>query len=135
METTTVTAAAPVEMPPADMVAEGMPEEVAAFVGHVLEVARSLVRDEGFLDPIAFVASWQKSTMIQVMMDFSTSEAKAKSAAVVRKVAGDVGADMVLIISEGWQLPSHLMKNHRAILERYGSIGACPDRIEVVQVL
>ena len=124
----------PAEIPPPEMEADGMPAEVAEFVGHILGVARKIVRDETELRPVAFVASQQHKAMIQVMLDFDSAENKQRSAAVVRKLAEDIGADMVVLISEAWQLPDHLVKNFQAVLDRYGSIGACPERVEVVHM-
>ena len=49
----------------------------------------------------------------------------------VRMAAETLAADFVFIIMEAWGLPRDKMPRMDAIIDKYGSIAACPYRLDM----
>jgi len=111
-----------------------MPEEVAGYVQDLFgEISETLLKGKE-LSPVAFIGSRESGKLAHVNLDISCDEAKRASAAVVRKVAVEIEADLVIFIAEAWMLPSDREENMKAVIEEYGSIENCPFREDVVHV-
>jgi hypothetical protein len=68
---------------------------------------------------------------VQVLLDSGGDEQKDRSALAIRMAADMLEADFVFVIMEAWSLRKDKMLQMDAILDKYGSIGASPYRVDV----
>lgn len=66
-----------------------------------------------------------------VPIDTSDDQGKDASALVARRVATYMDADFVVLVTEAWALPPNKVAEAEAILEKYGSVGNYPKRLDV----
>jgi hypothetical protein len=82
-----------------------MPAEVADCVRDLFREISDVLLKGKELSPVAFIGSRGSGKLAHVNLDMSCDEAKRASAAVVRKVAVEIDADLVIFIAEAWMLP------------------------------
>lgn len=109
-----------------------IPAAYLSIVNPLIGVARGIVEGGDSLQPFAFVGNLTTKETIPLLLSTGSDQAKDHSADLVRKVAQGIEADFVLVIMDAWGLPPNKAARFEEIIERYGSIGASPYRIDVV---
>ena len=109
-----------------------IPTTYRTLIDPLIEVARGILETGEQLVPVAFVGNLTSKQTHQVMMSAASEQAKDESAALVRHLAALHEADFVFVIMDAWGLPRDKMHRYQEILERYGSIGASPYRVDIV---
>ena len=109
-----------------------IPTAYRTLIDPLIEVARGILESGEQLVPVAFIGNLTTHQTFPVMMDAASAEAKDHSAELVRHLAAIHEADFVFIIMDAWGLPRDKMHKFEQIIERYGSIGASPYRIDIV---
>lgn len=111
-----------------------MPDIPAAYleiVDPLVNHARTLVEQGESLEALAFVGNLSTRQMATVAMNAESIQTKDAAARRIRDTACELQADFVFVVMEAWSLPSKKIKQMDQIIERFGSIGASPHRIEV----
>ena len=108
------------------------PESYLKTILPLIDVARGLLEKGEQLVPIAFVGNFATSKTAQVLLESGTDAEKDRSALAIRLAADMLEADFVFLIMEAWSLRKDKMPQIDAILDKYGSIGASPYRVDVV---
>jgi hypothetical protein len=109
-----------------------IPTAYRTLIDPLIGVARGILEGGEQLVPVAFVGNLTAGQTFQVMMSAASEQTKDESADLVRHLAVIHDADFVFIVMDAWGLPRDKMPRYREILERYGSIGASPYRIDIV---
>lgn len=109
-----------------------IPTTYRTLIDPLITVARDILESGEHLVPVAFVGNMTSGQTHQVMMSAASESAKDESAELVRHLAALHEADFVFVIMDAWGLPREKMHRYKEILERYGSIGASPYRVDIV---
>lgn len=109
-----------------------IPQAYRTLIDPLIDVARGILEGGEQLVPVAFVGNLTVHQTFPVMMDASSEKAKDNSAELVRHLAAIHEADFIFMIMDAWGLPREKMHRFEEIIERYGSIGASPYRIDIV---
>lgn len=109
-----------------------IPERYAGIVESLIGTARSLLEDGKSLQAFAFVGNPATRAILPVGVDTSSVETKERSALAIKAAAGQVQADFVFTVIEVWGLPPDKLPKAQEVLEEYGSISACPFRVDAV---
>lgn len=107
------------------------PESYLTIINPLIETARGLLEKGEQLAPIAFVGSFTSGKTMQVLLDSTGDESKDHSALAIRMAAEMLEADFVFVIMEAWSLRKDKMGQMEAIIDKYGSIGASPYRVDI----
>jgi hypothetical protein len=100
-----------------------------------------VAKSRGFLEagealsPLAFIGNFETKQTIPVLIDTATEESKDAAARAISLMAAEMDADFVFNIMEGWGLPKDKMNKYQEIVERYGSIGASPYKIDTANFI
>jgi hypothetical protein len=112
-----------------------MPAIPAAYlqiVNPLVNQARALVEQGETLEALAFVGNLTTRQIATVAMNPGSEQAKDAAAQRIRETAEAHDADFVFIVMEAWSLPPNKIKRMHEIVERFGSIGASPYRVDIV---
>lgn len=109
-----------------------IPTTYLKIVDPLVNQARSLVEQGKTLQPLAFVGNLTTRQMLAVSMSADSVQVKDAGAQRIRDAARQHDADFVVIVMEAWSLPLKKIQQVDEIVERFGSIGASPYRIDVV---
>ncbi len=107
------------------------PESYLKTILPLVDVARGLLEKGEELVPIAFVGNFSTGKTVQVLLNSAGDVEKDHSALAIRMAAKMLEADFVFLIMEAWSLRKDKMAQMDAILDKYGSIGASPYRVDV----
>lgn len=107
------------------------PENYLKVISPLIDTARGFLEKGEDLAPIAFVGNFASGKTIQVLMENAGDDEKDRSALAIRIAADTLEADFVFLIMEAWSLRKDKMAQMDAILDKYGSIGASPYRVDV----
>jgi len=107
------------------------PESYLKTILPLVDVARGLLEKGEELVPIAFVGNFATGKTVQVLLNSAGDVEKDHSALAIRMAADMLEADFVFLIMEAWSLRKDKMAQMEAILDKYGSIGASPYRVDV----
>jgi hypothetical protein len=108
------------------------PESYLKTILPLIEVARDLLEKGETLAPIAFVGNFATGKTAQILLETENDAEKDRSALAIRMTADMLDADFVFSIMEAWSLRKDKLAQHEAILDKYGSIGASPYRVDIV---
>lgn len=108
-----------------------IPAAYLKFVDPLVNHARKLVEQGEALVALAFVGNLSTRQMATVAMNADSVQTKDAAAQHIRDTARQHDADFVFIVMEAWSLPPKKIKQMDEIVERFGSIGASPYRMEV----
>lgn len=88
------------------------------------------------LASMVFVGSSKREQIVPVKISLIDDASRTTATAHVRKVCEATEADFVLMVCEAWSLLPQYLSRYEEILERYGSLSACPAswRAEVVSI-
>jgi hypothetical protein len=112
-----------------------LPERYLEIVLPFIGKARGFLEKGESLSPIAFVGNFESGHIIPVVIDTASDESKDNSALAIRMAAESVDADFVFTVMEGWGLPKDKVARYEEIIERYGSIGACPWKLDTANFM
>lgn len=112
-----------------------IPERYVALITPLIDTARGILEQGGSLPQQAFVGSSDPRTILRVAIDTSSVAAKNFSARAVRAAASHVQADFVFTVMEAWGLPPDKAPMGDEIVEKYGSIGESPYRVDIVSLV
>lgn len=112
-----------------------IPVEVRNLVTALIERFEGILALGKAVPPIFYIGNTEEKIVEMVFLDTDSPQSKAMSANHAREVAYEMNADFVVATSESWSLPKDMFKNINAVIEQYGSISACPERIDVVSIL
>jgi hypothetical protein len=110
------------------------PESYLKTILPLIDVARGLLEKGEQLVPIAFVGNFTTGKTVQVLLQSGNDTEKDQSALAIRMAANMLDADFVFLIMEAWSLRKDKIAQMDAILDKYGSIGASPYRVDVVSL-
>lgn len=113
-----------------------IPESYLKVIAPVIAKARELLDRGEDLAPMAFVGNFATGMTVPVALQARNDEEKDAAAAAIRRVAGQLEADFVLVLREAYSLRADKVTRYREILDEYGSLAACPAswRIDVVSL-
>lgn len=109
-----------------------MPDAYLRIVNPLIDAARGILERGESLVPLAFVGNLTTEETYPVMLKTGSDEHKDDSASLIRHVAHRVEADFVFVVMDAWGLPRDKVRRADEIIERYGSIGASPYRVDIV---
>lgn len=109
-----------------------IPDAYRSIVSTLIVTARRILERGESLTPFAFVGNLTTNETFPVNLNAGSDEQKDDAAYLVRRLADLHQADFVFLVMEAWSLPTKKMGRLDEILDRYGSIGASPHRIDVV---
>jgi hypothetical protein len=109
-----------------------IPSTYRGIVQPLIDTARGIMERGETLVPFAFVGNLTTRETYAVMLDTGSDAKKDESAETIRELALLRQADFVFVIMDAWSLPPSKLDRLDEILERYGSIGASPYRVDVV---
>ncbi len=107
------------------------PESYLKVINPLIEAARGFLEKGEQLAPIAFVGNFATGKTVQILLDNAGDDQKDRSAMAIRMAAEMLEADFVFVIMEAWSLRKDKMAQMEAILDKYGSIGASPYRVDI----
>jgi hypothetical protein len=107
-----------------------MPPKYMEVVAPMVDKAREILESGESLQPFAFVGNFETGQILPVLIDTRDDRAKDSSAETIRLAAEQTKADFVFTVMEALGLPKDKMHRYEEILEKYGSIGASPYRID-----
>ena len=111
------------------------PEAYFALIKPLIDAARGILEKGEALAPIAFVGNLGTGKTMQILLDSESEESKDRSAMAVRMAAEMLAADFVFVVMEVWGLPKDKMPRMDAIIDKYGSISACPFRVDTASFI
>lgn len=109
-----------------------MPTAYRAIIEPLISTARGLLERGETLQPIALVGNLSRSEVQQVLINNTNPAAKQASSDLIAQVAAHSAADFIFIITEAWALREDKVSQMAQIIARYGSISACPYRVDSV---
>lgn len=109
-----------------------IPGRYLAIIEPLIDTARGILERGESLVPFAFVGNLTQRRTDSVMLDTGSDATKDRSAELIKELAHRNQADFVFVIMDAWSLPADKLSRLDEILERYGSIGASPYRIDVI---
>jgi len=109
-----------------------IPATYLSIINPLIGMAREIMEGGESLAPFAFVGNLTTKETFPVRLQTGSEEQKDDSARLIRHIAHRMEADFVFVIMEAWSLRADKLRQASEILERYGSIGASPYRIDVV---
>lgn len=108
------------------------PESYLKVILPLIDVTREILEKGEDIEPIAFVGNFLTGAIAQVLLENENEVEKDRSAEAIRLAAGMIESDFVFVIMEAWSLRKDKVAQMDAILDKYGSIGASPYRVDVV---
>lgn len=109
-----------------------IPAAYLKIIAPLIDAARGFLEKGEELAPVAFVGNFESGIAIPVLLDSSSVDAKEASARAIKALAEEYEADFIFMMMEAWSLRKDKVSQMEQILERYGSIGASPYRVDIV---
>jgi hypothetical protein len=106
-----------------------LPPKLQPLVDTLLRDVRRMLAERGEVPATMFLFG---DELIVHELNTDTETAKDIDALMLRHLAKLHHCDAAVLVAEGWTLPPHLQGQREAICARYGSVSACPDRVEIV---
>ena len=109
-----------------------LPQAYLDIVLPLIDKARGFLENGESLEPFAFVGNHATRQITAILIDTRSEESKDQSVEHIRSAAAQTQADFVFTIMEAWGLPKDKMPRYQEIIDKYGSIGASPYKIDIV---
>jgi hypothetical protein len=107
-----------------------LPQAYLDIVLPLIDSARGFLENGESLQPFAFVGNHATKQMVPIHIDTDTAAGKDRSVQRIKAAAEQARADFVFTIMEAWGLPRDKLPRYREILDKYGSVGNSPYRID-----
>lgn len=112
-----------------------LPMPVAKIVKAAIDHTRAEMNEGHGVKPAAFVCNSDTGLLTVVIAHFEDESDKDAFSTAIQGQVKKIDADVVVLIAESWALPRELgVEKALALLDKYGSISACPERVEVVHI-
>lgn len=112
-----------------------LPPRYHEIIWPLIEKAKGFLEKGENLSPLAFVGNFDTGQVVSVLIDTLDESRKDASATAIRLGAESMAADYVFTVIEGWGLPKDKMLKYEKIIDRYGSIGASPYKIDTANFM
>jgi hypothetical protein len=112
-----------------------LPSRYEELILPLVAKAKGFLEAGEALSPIAFIGNFETKQTIPVVINTASDETKDASARAIALIAAEIEADFVFNIMEGWGLPKDKLDRFEEIVERYGSIGASPYKIDTANFI
>jgi hypothetical protein len=107
-----------------------LPQAYLDVVLPLIDTARGLLENGESLQPFAFVGNHATKQMAPIAIDTRDEASKDRSVRLIKAAAEQTRADFVLTVMEAWGLPKDKLPRYQEILDKYGSVGNSPYRID-----
>jgi hypothetical protein len=107
-----------------------LPQAYLDVVQPLIESARSFLENGESLQAFAFVGNHATKQIATIMINTGSEDSKDEAVEHIRTIAAQTQADFVFTIMEAWGLPKDKIPRYQEIIEKYGSIGASPYKID-----
>lgn len=112
-----------------------LPSPYHTLITPLINTARETAERGETLTTMVFVGNLDTGeTRIVPVIDL-TDQHKDACLSAIRHIAHLIQADFIFTIAEGWGLPRSKVERYQEIIDRYGSIGASPYRVDTVNFL
>ncbi len=108
-----------------------LPKAYLDVVLPLIESARSFLENGESLQPFAFVGNHATQQIVPILIDTQSGDSKDRSVELIKAAAEQTQADFVFTIMEAWGLPKDKMPRYQEIMDKYGSVGASPYKIDI----
>lgn len=108
------------------------PASYLKVIAPLIDTARGFLGKGEALAPIAFIGNFASGKTIPILLDNEGGAEKDCSAMAIRMASQMLDVDYVFVVMEAWSLRKDKMPHMEAILDKYGSIGASPYRVDIV---
>ena len=112
-----------------------LPPRYQEIIWPLIEKARGFLEHGESLSPMAFVGNFETGQVVHILIDTRDESRKDASAIAIRLATESMAADYVFTVIEGWGLPKDKMLKYEQIIERYGSVGASPYKIDTANFM
>ena len=112
-----------------------LPPRYHEIIWPLIEKAKGFLERGENLSPFAFVGNFETDQVVPILIDTLDDSRKDASAIAIRLAAESMAADYVFTVIEGWGLPKDKLLKYEEIIERYGSIGASPYKIDTANFM
>ena len=112
-----------------------LPPRYHEIIWPLIEKAKGFLEKGESLSPLAFVGNFETGQVVPILIDTVDDSRKDASAVAIRFAAESMAADYIFTVIEGWGLPKDKMLKYEEIIERYGSIGASPYKIDTANFM
>ena len=112
-----------------------LPPKYEELIMPLVSKAKGFLEAGEDLSAIAFIGNFETKQTIPVVLNTASDETKDASARAIALIAAEIEADFVFNIMEGWGLPKDKLDRFEEIVERYGSIGASPYKIDTANFM
>lgn len=109
-----------------------MPKAYRDLIEPLIGTTREIFAAGATLAPIALVGNIATRDMRLVTMDPHSADPKNDLVSAIRTVAKHQEADFIFTVMDAWALDPAQAHRYEEIIERYGSIGQSPYRIDIV---
>jgi hypothetical protein len=109
-----------------------MPKAYRELIAPLIDTTRKIIALGDTLAPFALVGNTATRQMQLVDMELDAADPKSHLAESIRAVAKAERADFIFTIMDAWALAPDQADRYEEIIERYGSIGESPYRIDIV---
>jgi len=107
-----------------------LPSACLDIVLPLIDSARGFLENGETLEPFAFVGNQATKQVIPILIDTATASSKDRAVQLIRAAAEAARADFVFTVMEAWGLPRDKMPRYQEILDKYGSVGASPYKVD-----
>ena len=107
-----------------------LPQSYLDIVLPLIDSARGFLENGETLEPFAFVGNQATKQVIPILIDTATESSKDRAVQLIRAAAEAARADFVFTVMEAWGLPKDKMPRYQEILDKYGSVGASPYKVD-----
>jgi hypothetical protein len=107
-----------------------LPQAYLDIVLPLIDSARGFLENGESLEPFAFVGNHATKQFLPILIDTQTDVSKDRSVELIKAAAEQTQADFVFTIMEAWGLPKDKMPRYQAIMDKYGSVGASPYKVD-----
>jgi hypothetical protein len=107
-----------------------LPQAYLDIVLPLIDSARGFLENGESLEPFAFVGNHATKQFLPILIDTQTEDTKDRSVSLIKAAAEQTQADFVFTIMEAWGLPKDKMPRYQEIMDKYGSVGASPYKID-----
>jgi hypothetical protein len=107
------------------------PQTYMDLIRPLIDKAREILDMGERLQPFAFVGNLITQQVVPILIQPGSEEDKDRSAAEIQSVALLLDADFVFSIMEAWSLLPSKISQMDVIIDKYGSIGESPYKIDI----
>jgi hypothetical protein len=108
-----------------------LPQAYLDIVLPLIESARGFLENGESLQAFAFVGNHATQQIVPILIDTQSGDSKDRSVELIKAAAEQTQADFVFTIMEAWGLPKDKMPRYQEIMDKFGSVGTSPYKIDI----